>query len=47
MFVGGVIVADSRAARNRGLDPVEKSDESLVAMVRHALADHCAIEDIE
>ena len=50
MLVDGVIVEDcvnELAGRHRGLDPVEKPDEFLVAMARHALADDRAIEDIE
>ena len=50
MLVGGVVVEDrvhQLSGRHGGLDAVQKADELLVAMTRHALADHCAIKDIE
>ena len=50
MLVNGVVVEDRMdefAGRHRGLDTVEETDELLVAMARHALADHGAVEDIE
>jgi len=39
-----VIVA--RTGGDDGLDAVEKADEFLVPMARHALADHRSVEDI-
>jgi len=50
MLMDGVIVedrVDQRAGRYRGLDPIEKPDEFLVAMARHALADDRAVDGIE
>jgi hypothetical protein len=50
MLVDGVVVedrVDQLAGRHRGLDPVQETDEFLVAMARHALADDRAVEDIE
>ena len=50
MLVSGRIVEDSvdeLAGRHGGLDAVEETDELLVAMARHALTDHGAVEDIE
>ena len=50
MFVGGVIVedrVDQFAGRDRRFDPVEETDEFLMAMARHALADDRAVADIE
>jgi hypothetical protein len=50
MLVGGVVVkdgVDELAGRHGGLDPVEETDELLVAMLRQALTDHGAVEDIE
>ncbi len=50
MLVDGVIVedrVDQFAGWHRGLDPVQKTDEFLVAVARHTLADDTAVEDIE
>ena len=50
MLVGGIVVedgVDELTGRHRGLDPIEQTDELLVAMSRHALTNHGAIEDIE
>src|SRR5271170_2167688 len=50
MLVDGVIVEDGMdqlAGWHRRLDPVEEADEFLMAMTRHALPDHAAVEDIE
>jgi hypothetical protein len=50
MPADSVVVEDrvnELASWHRGLDPVQKSDEFLVAMARHALADHRALEDVE
>ena len=50
MLVGGVVVEDrvhQLSGRHGGLDAVQKADELLVAMPRHALADHCAVQHIE
>jgi hypothetical protein len=35
------------AGRHRGLDAVQETDEFLVAVAGHALANHRAVEDIE
>jgi hypothetical protein len=50
MLVDSVIVedrVDQFAGWDGGLDPVQKTDEFLVAVARHALADDTAVEDIE
>ena len=50
MLLGGVVVengVDELAGGHDRLDPVEEADEFLVAMARHALAGHRAVEDIE
>jgi len=50
VLVGGIVIedgVDQLAGGHGGLDPVEETDEFLVAMARHALADHCAVEDIQ
>ena len=50
MLVDGIIVKDRMdqfAGRHRGLDPVQKTDEFLMAMTRHALPNDAAVEDIE
>ena len=50
MLVGGIVVEDGMdqlARRPGGLDPVEEADELLMAVPRHALADHGAVEDVE
>src|SRR5262245_18201692 len=49
-LVSGLIVedrVDQLAGGHDGFDPVQETDELLVAMPRHALADHAAVEDIE
>jgi hypothetical protein len=38
---------DQLAGRHSALDAVQKADEFLVAMARHALADDRAVKDIE
>jgi hypothetical protein len=38
---------DQFAGRHGSLDPVQKADEFLVAVARHALADQAAVEDVE
>ena len=50
MLVGGIVVEDRMdqlAGRHGGLDPVEETDELLMAMPRHALTNHRAVEDVE
>jgi len=50
VLVGGIVIEDrvnELAGRHGGLDAVEETDEFLVAMARHALADHRAVEDIQ
>jgi hypothetical protein len=50
MLVGGVVVEDDMdhlAGRHRALDGVEKTEELLVAVALHALADHRAIEQVQ
>src|SRR5215472_2485892 len=50
MLVSSIIVedrVDQLAGRHSGFDAVQKADEFLVAMPRHAVADHRAVEDIE
>ena len=50
MLVDGIIVedrVDQLSGRHRGLDPVQKAEEFLVAMARHALADDRAVENVE
>ena len=47
VFVGGVIVHDQmqiEMGRRFGVDLVEETNEFLVSMTRHAVADHFAIE---
>jgi hypothetical protein len=50
VLVDGVVVEDrvnELAGWHRGLDPVQKTDEFLMVMTRHALAYHRALEDVE
>ena len=50
MLLGGIIVedrVDQLAGGDWRFDPVEETDEFLMAMARHALADDGAVEDIE
>jgi hypothetical protein len=50
MLVDGVVVEDGMdelASRDSGLDPVQETDEFLMAVARHALADDRAVENIE
>ena len=50
VLVDGVIVDDcvnQFAGRHGGFDPVQETDEFLVAMARHALADDRAVKHIE
>ena len=50
MLVGGVVVGDQMDIEVRcdlPVDPVEESDELLVPVLLHALADHPAVEHVE
>src|SRR4029453_3272774 len=50
MLMRGVIVedhVDHLAGRHLALDRVQEADELLVAVARHAAADHPAVEDVE
>ena len=50
VFVGRVIVHDKmqiEMERRLGIDPVEETNEFLVSMTRHAVADHFAIEQAQ
>jgi hypothetical protein len=50
MLVDGIIVedrVDQLSRRHGGFDPVQEAEEFLVAMARHALPDHRAVENIE
>jgi hypothetical protein len=50
MFVRGVVVdddVDGLLAGHSGVDDIEETDELLMAMTVHALADHTAFENVE
>ena len=50
MLVGGVVVGDQvhvEVLRRLGIDPAQELEPFLMAMARHALADHLAGGDVE